>query len=99
MFIREEVYFKSQILVHEYWTILDHFGIPVLFASGTRNVLVSTNTGTFQYLGPEVYFSLYKCSQDVELFKIYFRETVMDFKMASGDKVYLGPMHSSIATL
>ena len=23
--VREKVYFKSQILVHEYWTILDHF--------------------------------------------------------------------------
>ena len=27
------VYFESQMLVHEYWTILDHFGIPVLLAS------------------------------------------------------------------
>ena len=26
----EKVYFKSQILVHEYWTILDHFCVPVL---------------------------------------------------------------------
>ena len=30
----EKVYFKSQILVHEYWTILDHSSVPVLFASG-----------------------------------------------------------------
>ena len=30
---REKVYFKSQILVHEYWTILDHFCVPVLKAS------------------------------------------------------------------
>ena len=29
-FFLEKVYFKSQILVHEYWTFLDHFGIPVL---------------------------------------------------------------------
>ena len=28
--MREKVYFKSQILVHEYWTILDHFCVPVL---------------------------------------------------------------------
>ena len=28
--IWEKVYFKSQILVHEYWTILDHFCVPVL---------------------------------------------------------------------
>ena len=28
--ILEKVYLKSQILVHEYWTILDHFCIPVL---------------------------------------------------------------------
>ena len=34
IFPTEKVYFKSQILVHEYWTILDHFGVPVLFASG-----------------------------------------------------------------
>ena len=27
---KEKVYFKSQILVHEYWTILDHFCVPVL---------------------------------------------------------------------
>ena len=27
---KEKVYLKSQILVHEYWTILDHFCIPVL---------------------------------------------------------------------
>ena len=26
----EKVYFKSQILAHEYWTILDHFCVPVL---------------------------------------------------------------------
>ena len=26
----EKVYFKSQILVHEYWTILDYFYVPVL---------------------------------------------------------------------
>ena len=26
----EKVYLKSQILVHEYWTILDHFCVPVL---------------------------------------------------------------------
>ena len=31
---KEKVYLKSQILVHEYWTILDHFCIPVLWASG-----------------------------------------------------------------
>ena len=28
--IGEKVYFKSQILVHKYWTILDHFYVPVL---------------------------------------------------------------------
>ena len=28
--IMEKVYLKSQILVHEYWTILDHFCVPVL---------------------------------------------------------------------
>ena len=32
--IWEKVHFKSQILVHEYWTILSHFCIPVLLASG-----------------------------------------------------------------
>ena len=26
----EKVNFKSQILVHEYWTMLDHFCVPVL---------------------------------------------------------------------
>ena len=26
----EKVYFKSQILIHEYWTILNHFCVPVL---------------------------------------------------------------------
>ena len=55
----EKVYFRSQILVHEYWTILDHFGIPVLFASGCNqhdfkniNITFLGNTGTpdmFQY--------------------------------------------------
>ena len=55
----EKVYFRSQILVHKYWTILDHFGIPVLFASGynkhvfkNANITFSGNTGTpemFQY--------------------------------------------------
>ena len=30
---KDKVYFKSQILVHEYWTILDHFCIAVLWAS------------------------------------------------------------------
>ena len=56
----EKVYFKSQILVHEYWTILDHFCVPVLWASGWHqhvlenvNITFSGNTGTpemFQYL-------------------------------------------------
>ena len=56
----EKVNFKSQILVHEYWTILDHFGVPVLFASGCHqhvlkdvNITFPDNTGThkmFQYL-------------------------------------------------
>ena len=27
---KEKVYFKSQILVHKYWPILDHFFVPVL---------------------------------------------------------------------
>ena len=55
----EKVNFKSQILVHEYWTILKHFGVPVLFASGCHqhvlrnvNILFADNTGTpemFQY--------------------------------------------------
>ena len=55
----EKVYFKSQILVHEYWTMLDHFGVPVLFASGCHqhvlknvNITYPGNTGTlklFQY--------------------------------------------------
>ena len=51
----EQVYFKSQILVHEYWTILDHFGVPVLFASGSNqhvlenvNITFSSNTGTLE---------------------------------------------------
>ena len=58
--VSEKVNFKSQILVHEYWTILDHFGIPVLFASGCHqhvlknvNITFPDNTGTpemFQYL-------------------------------------------------
>ena len=71
----EKVYFMSQILVHEYWTILDHFlhsGIVSFWLTpacskerkynifrqywNTRNVPVFTNTGTFQYLEPEVYF-------------------------------------------
>ena len=60
MVFREKVYFKSQILVHEYWTTLDHFGILVLFASGCQqhvlknvNITFAGNTGThkmFQYL-------------------------------------------------
>ena len=73
--VLEKVYFKSQILVHEYWTILDHFlrsSIVSFWITParskerkyhnfrqywyTRNVPVFTNTGTFQYLGPEVYF-------------------------------------------
>ena len=29
----EKVYFKSLMLVHEYWTILDHY-FPTLWASG-----------------------------------------------------------------
>ena len=55
----EKVYFKSQILVHEYWTILTHSGVPVLFASGCRqhvlknvNITFLGNTGIpemFQY--------------------------------------------------
>ena len=72
---KEKVYFKSQILVHEYWTMLDHFlrSSTVSFWITpahskerkyhifmqywyTRNVPVFTNTGMFQYLGPEVYF-------------------------------------------
>ena len=32
----------------------------------TRNVLVFTSTGTFQYLGPEVYFSVNSDSQKEE---------------------------------
>ena len=51
--VLEKVYFKSQILVHEYWTKLDHFGIPVLFAFGYHqhvlknvNITFSGNTGT-----------------------------------------------------
>ena len=27
--VTEKVYFKSQILVYEYWTILDQFYVPV----------------------------------------------------------------------
>ena len=56
----EKVYFKSQILVHKYWTILDHFGILVLFAFGCHqhvlknvNITFPDNTGRhkmFQYL-------------------------------------------------
>ena len=72
-----KVYFKSQILVHEYWTMLKNVCVLVLLAFEltttrskerkyhtsrqywyTRNVPVFTNTGTFQYLGPEVYFFL-----------------------------------------
>ena len=52
-----KVYFKSQILVHEYWTILDHFGVPVLFASGCNqhvlknvNITFSGNTDTPEML-------------------------------------------------
>ena len=55
----EKVYFKSQILVHEYWTILVHFDVPVLFASECNqhvlknvNITFPDNTGTqemFQY--------------------------------------------------
>ena len=55
----EKVYFKSQILVHEYWTILDHFWVLVLCTSGCHqhvlknvNITFSGNTGTpelFQY--------------------------------------------------
>ena len=71
----EKLYFKSQILVHQYWTIQDHFCVPVFVSSWitipcskerkyhifrqywyTLNVPVFTETGTFQYLGPEVYF-------------------------------------------
>ena len=47
------------MLVHEYWTILDHFCIPVLLASGSHhhvvknaNITFSGKTGTlemFQY--------------------------------------------------
>ena len=55
--ISEKVNFKSQILVHEYLTILDHFCIPVLFASECHqhenvNITFLGNTGTpemFQY--------------------------------------------------
>ena len=56
---RGKVYFKSQILVHAYWTILDHFPVPVLFVSGFHqhvpknvNITFTGNTGTpemFQY--------------------------------------------------
>ena len=49
----KKVYFKSQILVHEYWTILNHFGVLVLFASGccqhilkNVNIAFLGNTGT-----------------------------------------------------
>ena len=55
----EKVYFKSRILVHEHWTILDHFDIPVLFASECHqhvlkniNITFPGNTSTpkmFQY--------------------------------------------------
>ena len=58
--VQEKVNFKSQILVHKYWAILDHFGVPVLFASGCHqhvlknvNITFLGNTGTaemFQYL-------------------------------------------------
>ena len=73
---KEKVNFMSQILVYEYWTILDHFlhsSIVCFWMSLAhskerkyhifgaifvhQNVPVFTNTGTFQYLGPEVYFS------------------------------------------
>ena len=72
----EKVYFKSQILVHEYWTrptrpflcsSIVSFWITLACSKEckdhifgqywyTKNVPVLTNTGTFQYLGPEVYF-------------------------------------------
>ena len=57
--LAEKVYFKYQIQVHKYWTILDNFGIPVLFISGYSqhvlkkvNVTFSGNNSTpemFQY--------------------------------------------------
>ena len=36
--------------------ILKNVNITLSGNTGTRNVPVFTNTGTFQYLGPEVYF-------------------------------------------
>ena len=55
----EKVNCRSQILVHEYWAILHHFGSPVLFAYGSNqhvlkdiNITFLGNTGTpetFQY--------------------------------------------------
>ena len=65
----EKVYFKSQILVHEYWTIRVSFWMTPARSKWrkyhifrqywyTKNVPVFTNTGTFQYLGREVYFFL-----------------------------------------
>ena len=53
----EKVYFMSQILVHKYWTILGHFGVPELFASESHqhvlknvNITFSGNTGTPEML-------------------------------------------------
>ena len=66
MDINGKVYFRSQILVHEYWTILNHVCVPVLCASGCHqhileniNITFLGNTGT-----PEMfqYSSILECS-------------------------------------
>ena len=66
--IWEKVYFESQIglLVHKYLTILDHFGIPVLFASGShqhilKNVNITFSGGTAT---PEVATAKSSSAQD-----------------------------------
>ena len=81
---REKVYFKSQILVHEYWTILNHFGIPVLFASGCHqhvlkniNITFSGNTGApemFQYLPILVHSSIWDLKYTFSFFRFQLFE-------------------------
>ena len=89
----EKVNFKSQILVHEYWTILDHFGVPVLFASGCHqhvlknvNITFLGNTGTpemFRYLPILERSSIWDLKYTFSKYSSKYSITVPSFSMES----------------
>ena len=112
----EKVYFKSQILVHEYdntrpflcSSIVSFWITPArskerkyhIFKQYwyTRNVPVFTNTGMFQYLGPEVYFFQINTLSVVILWLPTFWSSKIlwhpyfSFQKFMTSQVYLGPL-------